>query len=310
MTLPALQTTENTREQPGLARAARLMRLLGPSAAGVWNELSAGETARLRNAMTSGIMQPTADDAARLQREISTSGPTISDAPRDVWQTLSEASPDAVAAIMAAEHPQTIALILSRMNASRAALAVRALPREIAIAALRRLLHAGQASPETLATIEEKLAGLIGSDLSGPAATGTATVARIFDGLGSELEEPILSSLDETDPGVRDRIRALMFTFDDLASLDPAAMQTILSQTDRAVLATALKGASKPVRGAFLRNMTRRAGELLVSEVEALGPIRRSRVEAARSEITAVARELAQSGDILSSDDIDDELIE
>ena len=309
MSLPALQQTEETHE-PGLARAARLMRLLGPSAAGVWNELSAGETARLRSAMTSGMMEPTLEDAAQLKRDVSASAPAFEQAPRGVWENLSAASPDAVAGILTAEHPQTIALILSRMNAARAALAVRAMPREIAIAALRRLLHAGKATPETLATIEHKLTGLIASDLSGPAATGTATVARIFDGLGSELEEPILSSLDEMEPGVRDRIRALMFTFDDLASLDPAAMQTILSQTDRAVLATALKGAAKPVRGAFLRNMTRRAGELLMSEVEAIGPIRRSHVEAARAEITAVARQLARSGDILSSDDIDDELIE
>lgn len=310
MSLPALQMDESPSPQTGVARAARLMRLLGPAAAGVWNELSAGETAHLRRAMTAGEIQPTDEDAALFISELERPEPYAPPEEQSVWQRLSDCEPDAIAASIAPEHPQTIALILSRMNAAHAALTVRALPRDIAVSALRRLLHAGRPDSESLALIEDALGRQIDAGLSGPASEGPRKIASIFDRLGAGLEKPMLSSLEESDPGAGERIRALMFTFDDLASMDAAAMQTILSQTDRATLATALKGASKPVLDIFLRNVTRRAGELLVSEIEAMGPVRRSRVEAARAEITDIARHLARKGEILTHDDIEDELIE
>ncbi len=310
MSLPALQMDESPSPQTGVARAARLMRLLGPAAAGVWNELSAEETAHLRRAMTAGEIQPTDEDAALFISELERPEPYAPPEEQSVWQRLSDCEPDAIAASIAPEHPQTIALILSRMNAAHAALTVRALPRDIAVSALRRLLHAGRPDSESFALIENALGRQIDAGLSGPASEGPRKIASIFDRLGAGLEKPMLSSLEESDPGAGERIRALMFTFDDLASMDAAAMQTILSQTDRATLATALKGASKPVLDIFLRNVTRRAGELLVSEIEAMGPVRRSRVEAARAEITDIARHLARKGEILSHDDIEDELIE
>lgn len=313
MSLPALQQTEpvpQTAGQPGLNRAARLMRMLGPAAAGVWNELSAGETANLRQAMTAGPIQPQAEDAAALRRALSRQPELPAGEPQNIWQRLCDLDADTLAGMLEGEHPQTLSLILSQMPAPGAAKLVHALPRQAAIKAMRGLMMLGPVHPATLKTIEGQLEGLAATRADGLKAAGAVGVARIFDRLSNGLETSFLKALETSDPGCGERIRAHMFTFDDLAALEPAAIQTVLSQIDRSLLALALKGAGKPVREVFLRNMTKRAGELLVSEIEATGPVKRSRVEAAATEITDIARHLARRGDILAHDDIDDELIE
>ena len=313
MSLPAFQqpeTASRTGNQPGLDRAARLMRMLGPAAAGVWNELSAGETANLRQAMTAGPIQPRAGDAAELRRALSRQPDLPASEPQNIWQRLCDLEAGALAGMLQEEHPQTLSLILSQMPAPGAAKLVHALPRPAAIKAMRGLMLLGPVHPATLRTIEAQLEALAATRTDGFKAAGPVGVARIFDRLSNGLETSFLKALEASDPGCAARIRAHMFTFDDLAALGPAAIQTVLSQVDRSVLALALKGAGTPVREVFMKNMTKRAGELLVSEIGAAGPVKRSRVEAARTEITDIARHLARRGDILARDDIDDELIE
>ena len=313
MSLPALQQSTSVPRadgRPGLDRAARLMRLLGPAAAGVWNELSAGETAHLRAAMTAGPIQPRAEDAIELRRALSSQAERPASAPQGIWQRLADLEAGALASMLQGEHPQTLSLILSHMPAPGAAKLVHALPRPAAIKAMRGLMLLGPVHPATLKTIEAQLEALAATHVDGLKAAGPVGVARIFDRLSNGLETSFLKALEASDPGCAARIRTHMFTFEDLAALEPAAIQTVLSQVDRTVLALALKGAGNPVRDVFLRNMTKRAGELLVSEIDAAGPVKRSRVEAARTEITDIARHLARKGDILARDDIDDELIE
>lgn len=309
MSLPALHDQRAQTAHQGTARAARLMRLLGPAAAGVWTELSAGETAMLRQAMTAEPPLPDRTDAARFVAAFEHRHETDETPAATVWDRLSDAAPEAIAAALSGEHPQLIALVLSRLRSQTAAQAVRAMPRDTAIAALRRLLHSARPDTRAIPVIEAALQKRLDEGLADPGQNGDEAVARIFDRLDTRLEKGFLSSIEESDPGAAERIRSLMFTFDDLARLDPAAIQTILSLTDRSELATALKGAKPAVRDVFLRNMTRRAGEMLMSEMETLGPLRRSQVEAARTNITDNARGLARRGDILSVDD-DDELIE
>ena len=309
MSLPALHDQRLQIAHQGTARAARLMRLLGPAAASVWTELSAGETAMLRQAMTTEPPLPDQADAARFIAAFEHRRETDETPAATVWDRLSDAKPDAIAAALSGEHPQLIALVLSRLRSQTAAQAVRAMPRDTAIAALRRLLHSSRPDTRAIPVIEAALQKRLDEGLANPGQNADEAVARIFDRLDTRLEKGFLSSIEESDPGAAERIRALMFTFDDLARLDPAAIQTILSLTDRSELATALKGAKPAVRDVFLRNMTRRAGEMLMSEMETLGPLRRSQVEAARTNITDNARGLARRGDILAADD-DDELIE
>ena len=309
MTLPALKELPVAGTDHGTDRAARLMRLLGPAAASVWNELSAGETARLRQAMTTEPPQPERADAARFIAAFQSREEQAENPSATVWDRLSAANPDAIAATLGGEHPQVIALILSQLRSPVAAQSVRAMPRDAAIGALRHLLHTRRPDSRALAVIEHALQKRLDEGLAEAGRDGHQAVARIIDRLDSGLEKGFLISIEESDPGAAERIRSLMFTFDDLARLDPAAIQTILSRTDRSELACALKGAKPAISDVFLRNMTRRAGEMLKSEMEAIGPLRRSQVEAARSAITDIARGLARKGDILAAED-DDELIE
>ena len=114
-----------------------------------------------------------------------------------------------------------------------------------------------------------------------------------------------------SDPAIASSIREEMFTFDDLASLDAAGLQTLLSAADRAALVIALKGARDDTANAFFGNMTRHAGNLLREEIAALGPVRRADVEAARQELVTLARTLVHRGDIRSGDQTDeDELVD
>ena len=103
-----------------------------------------------------------------------------------------------------------------------------------------------------------------------------------------------------------------MFTFDDLAGLDAAGLQTLLSAADRAVLVIALKGARPETAAAFFVNMTQRAGDLLREEIASLGPVRRSEIEMARQEMVALARTLIHRGDIRAGGQAneDDELVD
>lgn len=295
----------------GLRRSAALMRALGARAASVWATLSPQEASRLTAAMDALPDDARHEHAAAeaYLGEMSRAQPEASDR-SDVWQVLSTRDGAANADLLAQESPQVIAVILSRMTPGAAAATVRALPRTLATTALQRLMHLGEVHPGALRAIEETLQRTTITRQIDTASTGHERVARIFDSLDSRVEQGLLASLDSAEPGAGERIRALMFTFDDLAALGPASIQTILSSLDRALLIMALKGAKPATTEAIFRNMTARAADLLRSEIEATGPVRRSEVEAARSEIIALARTLVKRGDILSGDDEDDELVE
>ena len=127
---------------------------------------------------------------------------------------------------------------------------------------------------------------------------GVERIARIFDRLDPRAGNLFLAALEKSEPGAGEKVRSLMFTFDDLASLDAAGMQTLLAGANRAVLVLALKAAKPATAAAFFANVTQRAGELLREEIAALGSVRRADVEAARGELVALARQLIERGEI------------
>lgn len=312
MSVPALVQPDRSAFGRGVTRAARLMKMLGPAASGVWAELSPGEADQLSVAMNSA--SPHGADKQDEREFLATFErrdiPVEVDASGSVWTRLSQLDPAVIARHFSGENPQIIAVILARLAPDTAARTVRAMPRDIATDALRRLLHLGRIHKDAMAVIEKAAAELVDANPGGTAGDGHETVARIFDQLGSREEQSLLADLDAREPGAGGRVRALMFTFEDLAALDPAAIQTLLSSIDRSDLAVALKGSGKAVRAAFLKNMTKRAGEVLVSEIDAMGPVRRSDIEAARQDIIRLARSLTRRRDILSAPRDEDELVE
>jgi flagellar motor switch protein FliG len=292
----------------GLARSARLMRALGPEAAGIWAELQPHEARALTEAMDAlgdsmdGESEATrsfVDAHRRLRPAATTSG--------SVWSRLSAVDMSTLAGLFLTEHPQTIAFILSKLTGDASARLLRTLDSKTAIDAMHRLLHIEQVHPAACASLEALLAKRLDSMLGHGKSGGHERVARIFDSLDSRSEKVFLAALEMAEPGAGEKVRALMFTFDDLARLDAAGLQTLLAASNRATLVTALKGTSEGTAAAFFGNMTRRAGELLREEIAALGTVRRSDVEAARHELVALARKLIEQGDIRAGGVSDDE---
>ena len=292
----------------GLARSARLMRALGPEAASIWAELDPHEARALTAAMDalddsmdgeSEAARSFVEAHRRLRPAAATTG--------SVWSRLSAIDTGALAALVASEHPQTIAFILSQLSGNASARLLRALDPKVAIDAMHRLLHIDQVHPAACANLEALIAKRLDSMVGDGNSSGHARVARIFDGLDSRSEKTFLEALENAEPGSGEKVRALMFTFDDLARLDAAGLQTLLQAGARATLVTALKGASEQTASAFFANMTRRAGELLREEIAAQGGIRRSDVDAARQELVSLARKLIEQGDIRVGNHVEDE---
>ena len=311
--MSALALTHGETSADGLMRSARLMRALGPDAAPIWAELSQSEVQALTAAMDS--LGASADGEAEAVNQFTEAhrrlGASSSASGASVWRRLSDVGTDALAGMLGGEHAQTVALILSRMSGEAAARLLRALPPRLAIDAMHRLLNLGAVHASALAVLEIRLAGMLDGRTESGQGSGHERVARIFDRLDSRSEKTFLAALDHAEPGAGEKVRALMFTFDDLAGLDAAGLQTLLAAADRALLVVALKGARPETSTAFFANMTHRAGDLLREEIASLGPVRRSEVEQARQELVGIARTLIQRGDIrVDGQAEDDELVD
>jgi flagellar motor switch protein FliG len=288
-----------------------LMRALGAKAASVWSQLSADEAQQLSAEMERMPEDPSAErhvlrDYVEAMQTPSQRSMSVNDS---VWAELSLRDGRELVRLVAKESPQVIAVILSQLSPEAAATTVRALPRSLATETLKRLLNLGDVHPRALSALESVLQRKMATRVLASQRGGHAHVAEIFDQMDSQSEQSLLAALDGAEPGAGEKIRALMFTFDDLARLDPASMQTILVNVDRTVLTLALKGAADSVTTAFFENITQRAGDLLRDDIAAIGPARRSEIDAARAEVLTIARTLVKRGDILARQQ-DDELIE
>jgi flagellar motor switch protein FliG len=310
--MSALTIARKETPADGLMRSARLMRALGPDAAPIWAELSKSEVQALTAAMDT--LGPSAEGESDAVSQFMAAHRRLrapANAGASVWRRLSDAGTDTLARLFADEHAQTVALILSRLEGEASARLLRALPPKLAVDAMQRLLNLGPVHPAALAALETQLDAILKANAGDGQSNGHERVARIFDRLDSRSEKTFLAALDHAEPGAGEKVRALMFTFDDLASLDAAGLQTLLSAADRAVLVVALKGARPDTAAVFFANMTQRAGDLLREEIAALGPVRRSEIEGARQELVALARTLIQRGDIRADGQVeDDELVD
>jgi flagellar motor switch protein FliG len=307
--MTALAITSPEPMDAGLHRSAALMRALGPDAGAIWTELTPEEGRALAAAMDA-MANDAGLEAAATQAFVSEAKAAPAARAREVWGRLSGLNTDTLAQLLGREHPQTLAFILSRINGDAAARLLRALPPTTSIEAMQRLLHLGRVHPSATQSLSERLTEMMTTLAPTGAQGGHERVARIFDRLDSRSEKAFLAALENAEPGAGEKVRALMFTFDDLTGLDAAAMQTLLSSADRTVLQIALKGAKDTTSAAFYANMTKRAGDLLREEIDSLGAVRRSEVDASRQELVALARRLIHRGDIRVADGYDEELVE
>jgi flagellar motor switch protein FliG len=230
---------------------------------------------------------------------------------RNMWQKLSNVDTDVLANFLKNEYPQTTAVVLSKIRTDHAARVLAALPEDLAIDVVHRMLKLDGVQKEAIERIEETLRTEFVSNLSlTPRRDAHELMADIFNAFDRQTESRFLTSLDDVNRDAAKKIRSLMFTFEDLVKLDPASMQTLLRAADKAALTKALKGAPDSVRKFFFSNMSTRAAKTFEDDMEGLGPMRLKDVDDAQTKIVQLAKDLADKGEIMiAKNRSEDELI-
>lgn len=211
---------------------------------------------------------------------------------------LQKAGADNLLAFIVEEHPQTIALVMSHVPAPLAAEVLSGLPSNKQLDVIRRIANMEQTSPEVIQDVEASLESRMKTTFNQrlEKAGGVPLVATILNVTDRTTNKGILENLEQDNPELADEIRRLMFVFDDLLKLDDRSIQALLKEVDNSQWAVALKGASEEIRQKIFGNLSQRAAELLKEEMEYLGPVRVSEVEAMQQQIVDAVRRLEDAG--------------
>jgi flagellar motor switch protein FliG len=230
---------------------------------------------------------------------------------RTMWDKLANVNESVLANYLKNEYPQTVAVVLSKIKSEHAARVLGALPEEFALDVVQRMLRMESVQKDILDKVEQTLRTEFMSNLARTAKRDAhEMMAEIFNNFDRQTENRFLTALEERNRESSERIKALMFTFEDLGKLDPGSVQTLLRHVEKDKLAIALKGATDSLRDVFFSNMSERAGKILREDMEALGPVRLKDVDEAQMRMVNVAKDLANKGEIMiSSKQEDDELI-
>ena len=230
---------------------------------------------------------------------------------RTMWDKLGNVNEEVLAAYLKNEYPQTVAVVLSKIRPEHAARVLGQLPDAFAMEIVMRMLRMETVQKEILDGVEKTLRTEFMSNLARTNRRDPyEMMADIFNNFDRTTEGRFMSALEERNLESAERIKALMFTFEDLSKLDPAGIQVLLRGIDKAKLAIGLKGASETLRNLFFTNMSERAGKLLREEMEEMGPVRLRDVDEAQMYMVGIAKELADKGDIvINQSKEEDELV-
>ncbi len=228
------------------------------------------------------------------------------------FEFLQYADARQVVSLLTGEHPQTIALVLAHLRAEHASAIMTGLPPTTQAEVAHRIALMERAAPDVVSVVAESLqrkatAVLTPQELS--AVGGVQPLVEIINRADPTTEKLILEGLESRDQALAEEVRSRMFVFADIVLLEDRAIQLVLRGVEMSSLATALKGASDEVSDKILRNLSERARENLVEELELLGPVRLSMVEDARANVVQVIRRLEEGGEIVIRRDGEDEYV-
>ena len=222
---------------------------------------------------------------------------------KNTWDKLAHVNEDTLSSYLKNEHPQTVALIVSKMTATQASKVLSIMPEDMSFDVMMRMLSIDAVKKEVLDNVERTLRIEFISNLSKTQKQDSnQMLAEIFKNFDRVNEAKYMSMLEEKAPEAADKIKSLMFTFDDLIKVTPQSIQVILRVIDKSKLAIALKGSSDAVKQLFINAMSQRAAKILQEEMEALGPVRIKDVDEAQSGIIKVVKDLATKGDVVIAD--------
>ncbi len=338
---PAPAPRVDTSRYSGVEKAAIILLCLGDEAKRLWELLDEEEIKEISQAMSSlGLVHASVVEALVMEfvQKMSTSGSIMGSfeqtqrmltaflpkekvdtlmeeirgpAGRNIWDKLANVNEAVLASYLKNEYPQTVAVVLAKVRPEHAAKVLAELPEDFAAECVMRMLAMEPVQREILDKIEMTLRTEFMSNLARTSKRDShELMAEIFNNFDRQTESRFVNALEEKNRDSADRIRALMFVFEDLGKLDSGGVQTLLRAVDKSDLALALKGASDALRTLFFSNMSERGGKLLKDEMAAMGPVRLKDVDAAQTRMVAAAKELSARGEIVLSDGkSDDELI-
>src|ERR1700709_2215516 len=230
---------------------------------------------------------------------------------RTMWDKLANVNEAVLANYLKNEYPQTVAVVLSKIKPEHSARVLAALPEDFAMEGVQRMRRMEPVQREILDKIEQTLRTEFMSNLARTSKRDShELMADIFNAFDRQTEARFITALEERNRESAERIRALMFVFEDLAKLDPGGVQTLLRSVEKDQLALALKGASDALRDMFFSNMSERAAKIMREDMESMGPVRLKDVDQAQMAMVQVAKDLAAKGEImLAGQGGEDELI-
>lgn len=261
----------------------------------------------------------THDSTERLLMKAGLSGEKIDNimeeirgpAGRTMWEKLGNVNEEVLATFLQKEYPQTVSVVLSKVNSDHAARVLAMLPENFALEVIHRMIRMEAVQKDILDEVEKTLRQEFMTNLARTARRDShELIADIFNNMDRTAEARFLEELEKSAPESAEKIRSLMFTFEDLSNLDPSGIQTLIRAVDKDKLPTALKGATETIRDLFFSNMSERASKIMKEDMAAMGPVRLKDVEEAQQYIVNVAKDLEARGEItIASGDAEDELI-
>ncbi len=230
---------------------------------------------------------------------------------RTMWDKLGNVSETVLANYLKNEYPQTVAVVLSKVRPDHAAAVLACLPPEFAVECMQRMLRMEPVARDIIEKIEITLRNEFMTNLARTSKRDShELMADIFNSFDRQTEGRFMTALEEKNKESAEKIRSLMFVFDDLSKLDPGGIQTLLRAVPKDKLALALKGANDQMQDLFTSNMSERAAKILKEDMQNMGPVKLKDVDGAQQDMVYQAKELAERGEIMLADGgSDDELI-
>lgn len=235
------------------------------------------------------------DDAKRIIKQVTQQVQTTP------FSFLQRAESENLLTFIQDEHPQTIALILAHLQPSKASEILIGLPSQKQIEVVKRIANMEQTNPEVIKEVERGLEHRLSDIVSQTfeKAGGVNSVAEMLNLADRSTEKAIMEGLEAEDPDLVENIRRLMFVFDDVAKVNDKGIQMVLKEIENDTLALALKTASEELKAKIFKNMSERAAQLIQEDMQFMGPVRVSDVEAAQQKIVDVVRRLEDTGEIV-----------
>ncbi|HAU29102.1 MAG TPA: flagellar motor switch protein FliG [Rhodospirillaceae bacterium] len=229
---------------------------------------------------------------------------------RTMWDKLGNVNEVVLANYLKNEYPQTVAVVLSKIRADHAARVLAQLPEGFAMEVVLRMLRMEAVQKEVLEDVERTLRNEFMSNLARTSRRDAhEMMAEIFNSFDRQTESRFLNTLEERNHDAAEKIKALMFTFEDLGKLDTTGIQVLLRTIEKEKVTVALKGASDILKNMFFGNMSERAAKLMREDMAAMGPVRLRDVDEAQQALVQAAKDLAAKGEIIIADGKEEQLV-